>query len=407
MMMKPLERIPKILLLTLQYPPPITGGSYRYLWNLLRFLPPQAPPVVQAQVSSAPEAQQEDEAHPGTVERVSFLKSDRSDGGYSILPRARQWAREAKDTVARHQPDVIVAGDLFLAGTAGYILSRSTGVPLIVVLYGEELSTLLKTPSALRRWYRCLGTRMILKRARGLLCVSEYTVGLARRLGAAPKKCLKIPPPVGDEMLAAGELGEEYRRWRATKNLILLQTGRLVERKGQQLVLACLPQLLREFPRLGYVIVGNGETAGALRQQAERLQVSEATFFAGQVSEAELAAHYEDADLFVMPHYELANGDTEGCGTVFLEAALHGLPAVGGDAGGVSDAIVHGETGFLVHARDQGQLQAALADLLRDPARRQTMGEAGRQRVLTQFRAQDASEQFARWCAQVVPSRQD
>ncbi|MHB8996991.1 MAG: glycosyltransferase family 4 protein [Armatimonadota bacterium] len=403
--MKPPERIPKMLLLTLEYPPPITGGSYRYLWNLLRFLPATAAPVVQTQVSSAPEAQQEDAAHPGIVERASFLKSDRSDGGYSILPRARQWAREAKETVARHQPDVIVAGDLFLAGTAGYILSRATGVPLIVVLYGEEISTLLKTPSVLRRWYRCLGIRMILKRARGLLCVSDYTVGLAQRLGAAPEKCLKIPPPVGDEMLAAGELGEEYRRWRDTKDLILLQTGRLVERKGQQLVIDCLPQLLREFPRLGYVIVGGGETAVALRQQAERLQVTDAVFFAGQVSEAELAAHYEDADLFVMPHYELANGDTEGCGTVFLEAALHGLAAVGGDAGGVRDAIVEGVTGLIVHAEDPGQLQTALAQLLRDPAQRQTMGEAGRQRVLTQFGAQDASEQFAQWCGRVVAQR--
>lgn len=400
--MKHPEGVPKMLLLTLRYPPPVTGGSYRYLWNLLRFLPPEAQPVVQTQVSSAPEVQQEDAAHPGTVERVDFLGSDRADGGYSILPKAREWARKAKDAVARHRPDVIVAGDLLLAGTAGHILSCTMGVPLIVVLYGEELSTLLKTPSALRRWYRCMGTRMILKRARGLLCVSDYTIGLAVRLGASRTKCFKIRPPVGGEMLVAGELGEEYRRWRATKDLILLQTGRLVERKGQQLVLACLPQLLREFPRLGYVMVGDGETAGALRQQAERLQVSDAVFFAGQVSEAGLAAHYEDADLFVMPHYELPDGDTEGCPTVFLEAALHGLAAVGGDAGGVSDAIVEGVTGLIVQAENSGRLQAALAELLRDPARRQTMGEAGRQRVLTEFGAQDASEQFAQWCARIV-----
>jgi phosphatidylinositol alpha-1,6-mannosyltransferase len=401
--MKPPDRIPKILLLTLEYPPPITGGSYRYLWNLLRFLPAQAEPVVQAQTSSAPEAEAEDAAHPGTIERVTFLAPD-ADGSYSIGPRAREWADQAKELIARHQPELIVAGDLFLAGTTGYVLSRETGVPLVVVLYGEELSTLLHTPSLLRRWYRARRARAVLKHARGLLGVSDYTLGLARKLGARPQRCFKIRPPVGDEMLAAGELREEYRQWRATKQLVVLQTGRLVERKGQQLVIACLPQLLREFPGLGYVIVGGGETAQALRQQAERLQVSDAVFFAGQVTEGELAAHYEDADLFVMPHYELANGDTEGCPTVFLEAALHGLPAVGGDAGGVSDAIVHGETGLIVHAEDQRQLQSALAELLRDPARRQAMGEAGRQRVLTQFRAQEASEQFAQWCAEIVSS---
>jgi phosphatidylinositol alpha-1,6-mannosyltransferase len=82
-----------------------------------------------------------------------------------------------------------------------------------------------------------------------------------------------------------------------------------------------------------------------------------------------------------MPHRELPNGDTEGCPTVFLEAAVFGKPSVGGNAGGVGDAIIDGETGLVVDGHDQEVVASAVARLLLDSGLAGRMGEAGLKRV--------------------------
>lgn len=66
-----------------------------------------------------------------------------------------------------------------------------------------------------------------------------------------------------------------------------------------------------------------------------------------------MEALYEAADLFIMLNRELKEqGDVEGYGIVFLEAGMHKLPVIGGNNGGVPDAVVNGTTGYLVNATD-------------------------------------------------------
>jgi phosphatidylinositol alpha-1,6-mannosyltransferase len=70
--------------------------------------------------------------------------------------------------------------------------------------------------------------------------------------------------------------------------------------------------------------------------------------------------------------------DVEGLGIVYLEASATGLPVVGGDSGGAPDAILEGETGYVVPGRDTGALAGRLVALLTDPATARAMGDKGR-----------------------------
>jgi phosphatidylinositol alpha-1,6-mannosyltransferase len=70
--------------------------------------------------------------------------------------------------------------------------------------------------------------------------------------------------------------------------------------------------------------------------------------------------------------------DVEGLGIVYLEASAAGLPVVGGDSGGAPDAILEGETGYVVGGRDVRALSDRLIALLQDPAGARAMGEKGR-----------------------------
>jgi phosphatidyl-myo-inositol dimannoside synthase len=396
--------LPRLLLLTLTYPPPVIGGSYRYLWNLLRFLPPDSPLVILSQDAPSELTREADARHRGVIERLAIGGRSQSWRGLSKLWRTLPWLRHALRAARTHRSEVVIADFVTHSGMAAYLVSLLRHIPLVVVLYGEELSVSRHYRHPLKRWAKHLFLRTILRRARGVLGISDFTMDLARYFGARAEACHKIRPPVGEDLAQRGEMPTRYREWRARHDPVLLQTGRVVERKGHRPVIACLPELRQRFPRLGHVIVGTGEMEAELQQQVADLGLQEAVYFSGHVSEAELAGHYHDADLFVMPHLRLPNGDTEGCGTVFLEANLHGLAVVGGDAGGVRDAIIDGVTGLVVAADVGDELRDALALLLGDPERRRQMGEAGRQRVLAEFRAQDASAQFAQWCAKLVAS---
>ena len=84
-------------------------------------------------------------------------------------------------------------------------------------------------------------------------------------------------------------------------------------------------------------------------------------------------------DLFVHP------ATAEGLGVIALKAAAAGVPVVGFAAGGLPEAVIDGETGFLVPAEDVDALTAAVARLMDDPALRADLGRAGRKRMQKEF----------------------
>jgi glycosyltransferase involved in cell wall biosynthesis len=89
-----------------------------------------------------------------------------------------------------------------------------------------------------------------------------------------------------------------------------------------------------------------------------------------------------------------SESSTEGFGIVFLEANYFGLPVVGFASGGVTDAILNGETGILVPAGDFNGLVRALQTLIESRELRLRLGRQGRERVLRQFDSQKIAQRL-------------
>jgi phosphatidylinositol alpha-1,6-mannosyltransferase len=181
---------------------------------------------------------------------------------------------------------------------------------------------------------------------------------------------------------------------------VVVCVSRLVARKGQDTLLRAWPAVLAHVPDAALLIVGRGSYAKTLYQLAERQGLSVSTqaagevppaanrktpaarssvYFTGPVPQAELPAHYAAGDVFAMPCRTRRGGlDVEGLGIVYLEASATGLPVVGGDSGGAPDAILQGETGYVVGGRDVQALSDRLIAILEDPAGAKAMGEKGR-----------------------------
>jgi len=160
---------------------------------------------------------------------------------------------------------------------------------------------------------------------------------------------------------------------------VVVCVSRLVARKGQDTLLRAWPAVIRKIPGAALLIVGGGPYAKPLHQLAEQTGASSSVTFTGPVPQAELPAHYAAGDVFSMPCRTRRGGlDVEGLGIVYLEASATGLPVVGGDSGGAPDAILGGETGYVVGGRDVQALSDRLIALLADPAGARAMGEKGR-----------------------------
>jgi len=157
---------------------------------------------------------------------------------------------------------------------------------------------------------------------------------------------------------------------------VVVCVSRMVRRKGQDTLVRAWPQVRAAVSDAVLLLVGDGPYAPDLRQLADSLGVGDTVRFTGAVPGPELPGYYDAGDIFAMPcRTRRAGLDVEGLGLVYLEASATGLPVIGGDSGGAPDAILDGETGYVVH--DVAGTAARILELLTDPGQARAMGEKG------------------------------
>jgi phosphatidylinositol alpha-1,6-mannosyltransferase len=264
------------------------------------------------------------------------------------------------------------------------LLGGSDTPPLVQGVHGSELLDLFSRPGAFDRaafkWT-----------ARGIALFTgpgTYQVDLLRQLGISGERVATGTCGVEPDRFAAPshELVDDIRkRDDLVGRRVLLTVGRLVERKGCDLVIRAMKEIKRAVPDAVYVIAGSGDYAARLRQLAAELGLhADAVRFTGPIHPNELTSYFTLCDVFVMPN-RIVDSDVEGFGLVFIEAAVCGKPAIGGRSGGAVDAIVDGVTGRLVDPTSVGEVAAAAIELLTNPGLARRMGAAGRDRALAEF----------------------
>lgn len=206
-------------------------------------------------------------------------------------------------------------------------------------------------------------------------------------LGPHPK-LVQLTPGVDVETFRPGlDRDVVRRRYGLQARPVIVCVSRLVPRKGQDTLLKVLPRVQRSVPDAAVLFVGDGRYRGELTRLAVALDVHRDVVFTGGVPYRELPGHFAAGDVFAMPcRTRRAGFDVEGLGIVYLEASAAGLPVIAGDSGGAPDAVLDGETGYLVGGRDMVALGDRLVTLLREDALRARMGAAGRAWVQREWR---------------------
>lgn len=244
------------------------------------------------------------------------------------------------------------------------------GLPVVMYSHGEEWAA-VKTHAG-QQWLKAK------RRADLVIVISSFTRQCAIDAGVDPKRIRLITNGVDTMRFSPGPPSSELRvRYGLGDAPILLCLARLDERKGQDYLLRAMPQVLQAVPGARLAIVGSGADEVRLRSIAVEQGLGDEVVFTGAVPNDDVLAWYRTATLYIMPNRTTETGDTEGFGLVFLEAGACGLPVIGGRAGGVPDAIVDGETGFLVDGRSAGDIASRCVQLLCDNDLRSRMGRAG------------------------------
>jgi phosphatidylinositol alpha-1,6-mannosyltransferase len=284
--------------------------------------------------------------------------------------------RRAADLVRSRRAEVVIFGASAPLGLIAPVLRKAGAGKAIAITHGHEAGW-AALPVA-RGMLRQIG-----ERTDTMTYLGEYfRLRLAEALTPpAAARLTRLHPGVDSNVFHPDP--EARAAIRARYGLgdrpVVVCVSRLVPRKGQDTLLRAWPRVIKRVPEAALLIVGGGSYAKALHQQAQRLGLTPSVRFTGAVPQPQLPAHYAAGDVFCMPCRTRRGGlDVEGLGIVYLEASAAGLPVVGGDSGGAPDAIVAGETGYVVGGRDVTAVADRLVALLTDPAGAKAMGDKGR-----------------------------
>ncbi len=349
--------------------PPIVGGIQTYAYEVARHLAPRCSELLVVAPRS-PQFREHDARAPFEIVRLTSLGDDLALSG---IPSLTALLRARRFDVA------------FTTHWApGFAVERAARIarvpmPLFVAAHGKELiHAPLGRVALAQRVYDSIRAH-VLRTADGFLPVSHRTAELLRAAGVAAAKITVAHNGVDPRRYFPRE-SNTLQEQLGGQGPILLSVARLVSRKGIDTVLRALPAVLERMPGVRYAIVGSGPDKTRLQALTEQLGLAKHVRFLAPVADT-LADYYNGCDLFVLPTRE-EPGDIEGFGLVFLEAGACEKPVIGARAGGVVDAIVHGETGLLVPPDEAAALSTAICELLGDRTRAKAMGRAARARVL-------------------------
>jgi phosphatidylinositol alpha-1,6-mannosyltransferase len=345
------------VIITLDYPPE-RGGVARYLGNLVR--------ASQGRIKAVYVPEEHETTGPGEVKATRFF--------WPLWPR---WAPSISffRNLGKNNDVVAFISQVLPLGTAAWIASFVSGAKYSILLHGLDLR--LALASTKKRWL----VGRILHRAEAVFVNSAFVAREVERSFSSIKPIVLLPGvesqvfPVREDARTQLRIPEDRFQ--------LLAVTRLVPRKGIDQLLAALAFLP---PSVHLTVIGSGNDERRLLTLAD--PYGDRVRFYPQLEDVERNAWYAAADAFVLPTRD-EGIDVEGFGIVFLEAALAGLPAVAGKSGGVTEAVIHEETGLLVDPLDPKAIAAAIHRLMDDRSFAMKLGTQGRVRAERDFRWED------------------
>lgn len=338
---------------------PTKGGTAVWAAEVYKRLGGKEIHIVTADV---PGADIIDAAHPNTIhrlnlKRVPWLRPE------SLAMYARFFFKSLALALT-HRFDAIHAFRALPEGLVAWVVARLTFCPVVIYAHGEELTTW-------GRGGKYKAMRFALRHANRVIANSEHTRDTLLEMGVDPARITVIYPGVDVSVFRPGLDTTGLRQSldiRPDEKLVF-SVGRLSRRKGFDQMVRAVAQLHAEGIPLRYVIAGIGEDDDYLDSLIAEHNAQGFVHRIGPVNETDLPRWLNACELFAMPNREI-DGDNEGFGMVFIEAAACCKPSLAGVAGGTGSAVLDGVTGLRVEGSSLDAVAGALRKIVGDDALR-------------------------------------
>ena len=253
---------------------------------------------------------------------------------------------------------------------------KDWGGPWIVSFHGVDAAKFLDQPGYLDQLREVFATALL------VLARSQSLLDRLQQLGCPPEKLRlnRTPIPL-DHLPFIQRSPPADGQWR------LVQACRLIPKKGILTTLQALQSVVKTWPRLRYILCGDGPQADEIRARAAELGLTDNVELKGWLKPHALLEEYQKAHLFLHPSELTPDADQEGIPNSMLEAMATGLPVVATHHGGIPEAVTSGHDGLLVPEHAPAALAAAILKPLADPALWQTLSRNAAASVQQHFGA--------------------
>lgn len=394
---------PRVMVITSEYPPHIRGGLGTHVFDLTKGLGGNGCPVTV--LTHTTDASVKYEEANITVHMVSIrdLPPDSLRG--SVFQTARicnnHILLRGRTIIANQkQPPQIIHCHDWLSFSAAHQLGRMFGIPVVATVH------LLYDP--LFRWWEAKVEDGIVREERALcrgadavITVSNSMRDIIRAVHSVPDDKLHVvyngtdAKPFMKEAFNPDEITKLRQSLAPANEKIVMFAGRISLQKGISALIESASQVVAQNDHVRYVVAGGYDnwSAEQITQAYKELYPKQDRLwnklkFLGMVSREHLAMLYQVADIAIVPSIY------EPFGYAATEAMAAGLPVIASAVGGLAEIVLHGETGLLVpvhesetvaHRVDVEGLTGAQIALLNNEPMARRMGQAGRQRALSEF----------------------
>jgi glycogen(starch) synthase len=283
------------------------------------------------------------------------------------IPRASRGFRGMLTAARGFQPDLLHVQCFSTNGAYATALGRARGIPVVVTLQGETImddQDIYVHSLAMRT-----ALRTGLRNAAAVTACSEFVLGDAReRFGLSPRSGSVIYNGVDRVLADPTPLDIPFQRF-------VVAYGRIVDKKGFDLLIRAFARIAGTHPDIGLVIGGSGPALDSLKDLAAELKVAERVAFPGRLDRGQVASVLQQAEAFVLP------SRVEPFGIVVLEAMAAHVPVLISSRGGAPEIVRHGREGLVADPFDTGAFADQLGTLVASSELRESLAAAAAVRV--------------------------
>jgi len=264
-------------------------------------------------------------------------------------------------------------------GVYAMALAEKLQVPFLVTFHGYDITisrTGLWQTGQFLYYQLIFHEEELKKKASAFIAVSHFIRSKLLEKGYPEEKVIQNYIGVDTAKFSPGKRSAER---------YILCVGRHTQKKGIDTLLRAFARIARKYPSVSVIQVGTGSMTPDLNALAKALGIDNRVQFLGAQPHEAVLQLMRDAEIFALPSQVAKDGSCEGLPIVINEASACGVPVVSTWHSGIPEAVLNGETGFLVPERDDAALAEKLDTLLSDRALGKQMGQRGREFVCEMF----------------------